>query len=292
MRAPIIECRTPNQHLPSSQRSQSRSRDSWAEKGELVTTRHLEVPRNLRRGHKQSDTEASLASAVELLGLLARHLGVEHLGDVELLDMGCGTKLVEAILRHQLPIGRYVGIDVYREMIEFLQREVQDPRFTFYPMNSHHPNYNPDGSPLSASQGLPLAPASFDAICLFSVFTHLDPRDYREMLMLLRPYIKPEGRLIYSLFVNERTPEGLGLADDIARRMATRSPSSPVTDGVSAPESVPDFVDMDPAKPLKFALYSRAYALSLVEDTGWVVESLNDPLEHIQHFMVCRPGGP
>lgn len=181
---------------------------------------------------------------MELLGLLARHLGVEHLGDIELLDMGCGTKLVEAILRHQLPIGRYVGIDVYREMIEFLQREVQDPR------------------------------------------------DYREMLKLLRPYIKRGGRLIYSLFVNERTPGGLGLVDDIARRMATRSPVSPVTDAVSARAPVPDFVDMDPAKPLKFALYSREYAMSLVEDTGWIVESLNDPLEHIQHFMVCTPEGP
>jgi len=256
-----------------------------------MAKQYLDVPRNLRRGSKQVDTEASLASAVDLLDLLASQLKVEHLGDTELLDMGCGTKLVEAILRHQIPIRRYVGIDVYREMIQFLQREVRDPRFTFYTMDSHHPNYNPSGRPLDASQGLPLTPASFDAICLFSVFTHLAPQDYREMLKLLRPYIKPGGRLIFSLFVNERTPGGLGFVDDITRRMAAQSSSPAAAGGPSAQAPVPDFVDLDPAKPLKFALYSREHALALVEGTGWAVESLNDPVEHIQHFMVCTPAG-
>ena len=32
-----------------------------------MTPQHLDVPRNLRRGGRQADTEAALASAVELL---------------------------------------------------------------------------------------------------------------------------------------------------------------------------------------------------------------------------------
>ena len=52
---------------------------------------------------------------------------------------------------------------------------------------------------------------------------------------------------------------------------------------------VEDFIDLFPEKPLRVAMYSRPHALELVEGTGWEVESLNDPEEHIQHYMICRP---
>ena len=51
----------------------------------------------------------------------------------------------------------------------------------------------------------------------------------------------------------------------------------------------PDFKDMVPNQPLKAAVYSRKHALELVESTGWEVESLNEPAEEIQHYMVCKP---
>ena len=37
--------------------------------------------------------------------------------------MGCGVKVTQAILNHDIPIRSYTGVDVYGEMIEFLQGE-------------------------------------------------------------------------------------------------------------------------------------------------------------------------
>ncbi len=49
------------------------------------------------------------------------------------------------------------------------------------------------------------------------------------------------------------------------------------------------FKALVPNQPLKAAVYSRQHALELVESTGWEVESLNEPAEEIQHYMVCKP---
>ncbi|MDZ7782909.1 MAG: class I SAM-dependent methyltransferase [Halioglobus sp.] len=63
---------------------------------------------------------------------MCRHLGRDSLADLSVLDMGCGTKLVQAMLDRDLPVGRYVGLDVYSEMIDYLQANVDDKRFTFH----------------------------------------------------------------------------------------------------------------------------------------------------------------
>ncbi|NND68887.1 MAG: hypothetical protein HKN19_14955, partial [Halioglobus sp.] len=54
-------------------------------------------------------------------------------------------------------------------------------------------------------------------------------------------------------------------------------------------EGIPDFEDAIPGQPLRVAMYSRQHAIELVEGTGWHIDSLNDPLEHVQHYMICSP---
>lgn len=254
----------------------------------------LSVPRPLRRGYLKNNERESVDSGLELIRLICRTLGVDDLGDLSVLDMGCGSKLVQAILQENLPIGHYAGIDVFPDMISFLTENVPDPRFEFHVLDAHNEMYNPEGLPVSASTQLPLAPASADLICLFSVFTHLAPQDYMAMLQMLRKYVKPQGKLIFSLFVNEETPGGMGFIDAWVR--AWKQADESVVDkfgGAFVDESgdgaPPDFVDYYPDQPLKCAMYSRPYALKLVQGTGWKVESLNDPESSIQHFMVCTP---
>ena len=246
--------------------------------------RILEVPPALRRGGLRGDEQKYVHSGRMLIDLLCRRLGVADLGAQRMLDMGCGTKLVQAFLAHDLPVGAYVGIDVYREMIDFLAQEVRDPRFSFHHMDSHNAMYNPGGRPLGPDTALPVEPGSFDLICLFSVFTHLEPHDYVAMLKLLRPCIRPGGTLLFSLFVNELTPGGHGLIDGVQRNLDPEQRARQA----AAPVPVPDFVDAGPGT-LQWALYSRQHALALIEGTGWRVESLNDPEEYIQHYFVCRP---
>ena len=240
----------------------------------------LEIPPKLRRGARQKNSDKSIDSAVWLINYMAKHLGYTDLGNTEILDMGCGDKFTQAFINHKLPVKRYVGIDVYKEMIDFLTENVSDQRFEYHHMNTHNDMYNPDGIELNNFTELPLDKQTFDIICLYSVFTHMAAHDYPVMLKLLRPYIKPGGKLLYTLYINELTEGGYGLRDAISKKMGHQN------DNIDPPP----FVDLDKNKPLQMAMYSRDYAIKLIENTGWKVESLSDPLHtQIQHHFVCTP---
>jgi SAM-dependent methyltransferase len=184
-------------------------------------------------------------------------------------------------------------VDVFPELIEYLCANVTDSRFNFEVMNTHNEMYNPTGLPLTAATTLRTKEHSFDIICLFSVFTHLAPHDYVAMLQMLRRYIKPGGRIIFSLFVNELTRTGEGFIDAFQRGLKANIPKgdkyTALLEQAIERGGPPDFFDFYPAQPLKVAMYSREHALKLVENTGWEVESLNDPERHIQHYMICKP---
>jgi SAM-dependent methyltransferase len=246
----------------------------------------IHVPEEFRRGGKKENENESVASGFSLLQLMCKKLGIADLAGKDLLDMGCGNKFTQAILEGGLPINRYVGIDIHPELIAFLQSNVTDDRFTFYTSNTQNAMYNPKGKPLSEKTRLPLEEESFDFICLFSVFTHLAPNDYVGMLKLLRRYIKPEGRIFFSLIVNELTAGGHGFFDKMAPSIEAALTEQELEIGLQGPK---DFVDWVPERPLWRAVYSRENALRLVADTGWEIESLNDPEENIQHYMICKP---
>ncbi len=243
----------------------------------------LNVPREFRRGGKANDEDDSVSSGVDLINLMCRNFGLDDLGSQRVLDMGCGVKLVQAFLGNELPVGHYAGVDVFPEQIEFLQQNVSDPRFEFHSLDLHNDMYNPEGERLTGNTQLPVEEGSFDIVCLFSVFTHLAPHDYVSMLQMLRRYVKPGGKLLYSLFVFETTEGGMGFMDHISQNLELSD------EQVANWPGPPDFKDWDPEQPLKWAIYSRENALKLVEGTGWEVESLNDPETAIQHYMICRP---
>jgi SAM-dependent methyltransferase len=252
------------------------------------------VPGPLRRGHKKTNEKESVQSGLELIQLICRTFQLDDLGDSSVLDMGCGCKLVQATKQHDLPMGRYFGVDVFPDMIEFLQENANDSRFSFDVLNTHNEMYNPGGQPLSKDTKLSAEEGSFDIICLFSVFTHLAPHDYVAMLQMLRPYVKPNGRIIFSLFVNEPTKGDMGFIDGLHRDWDTddkgrvEEHKEEFLDAIEKKQA-PDFLDFFAEQPLKVAMYSRENALRLVENTGWEMESLHDPEKSIQHFMVCKP---
>ena len=136
--------------------------------------------------------------------------------------------------------------------------------------------------PLAALDCLPLAGEQFDIICLFSVFTHLAPHDYKPLLKLLRPHASADCRLIYSIFLDEQTSSGHGFMDKWAPLLA---------DHIDVEEGAvpPDFCDFFPERSLEVALYARSYALELLQDTGWRIEQIREPAPDIQHVFICSP---
>ena len=86
--------------------------------------------------------------------------------------------------------------------------------------------------------------------------------------------------------VNELTDGGHGFLDKMAPYIARSLTEKELEIGLQGPK---DFVDWVPERPLWRAVYSRENAMRLVADTGWEIESLNDPEENIQHYMICKP---
>lgn len=253
----------------------------------------LEVPLRLRRGGRRGDEEWT-AAALGLLDLLATSTGRPDLSDASVLDVGCGNKFTAAIVNEDVSIRRYVGVDTDEEVIRFLIEEVDDPRLTFHFLNAHNELYNPAGRPLDSFGRLPVGDERFDIICLFSVFTHLAPHDYRAMLELLRPHVAPEGRLVFSLFVDQgATPEQREAIDaDLRRRVEAGDTElmKEIERRVAAGGVAPDFVDRIPEKPLLEAVYSEPYARELIEGSGWEALELHAPVRPIvQHYFICRP---
>ncbi len=255
----------------------------------------LAVPEELQRGLHET-REEWLESARFAVDLLARTLGQEDLAEVELLDVGCGTKIVKTLLDEALPIGRYVGVDVDAALIAWLRANVADPRFEFHELNAHNERYNPDGQELASFDLLPVGPRQFDLICLFSVFTHLAPHDYVAMLRLLRRHAKPEATLLFSLFVDDTEPASPEEAEKVEKSLASDDPKVRERAEAAIARALArrghpgyGFVDEFPESPLKVARYERDYALELVGETGWEVVALHPPGRFIQHYMVCRP---
>jgi SAM-dependent methyltransferase len=256
----------------------------------------LVVPGHLQGGVCTSPEEW-IESGITAVDLLSRAIGQADLSRVDLLDVGCGTNLVKVILDGALPIGHYSGIDASMEVIDWLQANVSDPRFEFHHLDARHPIYNPDGQPLTSFELLLVGPQRFDLISLFSVFTHLAPDDYVAMLRLLRRHVKPDGTLLFSLFLID-AEHPTSFAEAIRKRLNSDDPEIRAQTEASLDAALrraastghdPRFVDGDPDRPLAQARYTKDYALELVEGTGWEIESVHPPERGIQHHMVCHP---
>jgi SAM-dependent methyltransferase len=271
---------------------------------ESLGSEHLvrasEVARIIRAG--PLPREEWLASGLFLVELLCQTVNRNDLSEVDLLDVGCGTLLVKTLMDNSLPIGHYTGIDAGAEVIEWLRTNVSDPRLEFHHLDAHNAMYNPAGKPLASFQLLPFGERRFDLICLFSVFTHLAPDDYVAMLRLLRRHVKQDGRLLFSLFLDD--PEHPSPFAEALREQLQSGDPQIRDEGMAKSEmgkkarrlSVaaghdPRFLDEIPEEPLKRARYTRDYAVELVEGTGWEIGAIQPPHPrgYIQHYMVCNP---
>jgi SAM-dependent methyltransferase len=175
-------------------------------------------------------------SGAWLLERMRQLVGLDHYADTKLLDFGCGVRFSQAIINNGLSIGRYVGVDNFPKMIEFLRRNVQDSRFKYIFFDAYHPMYNPQGTALSSDATLPLPVEDFDLACMFSVITHQSPSGSAQIFSLLRRYVKRDGRLFFTCFLDD---------------------------------SISTFEDRSPEQNLGRCFYNREFLTGLVEDCGW-----------------------
>lgn len=124
-----------------------------------------------------------------------------------ILDLGCGAGRLAIGFINAFGASSYdyTGLDVAREQLEWCSSNIgqRHPHFTFFHLDAHNERYNPSGSPITRDFALPFKNASFDLICLFSVFTHMRPDDVTAYLGEVRRCLKPGGRIFTTAFLRD-----------------------------------------------------------------------------------------
>lgn len=189
-----------------------------------------------RNSHTVSSLMSSEKSGHWLLERMRQEIGFNDYHDIRLLDFGCGVRFSQAIINNDLPIGRYVGIDNYGPMIEFLRRKVSDSRFEYVFLDAFHAMYNSQGTPLSSETTLPLRAHDFDLACMFSVITHQNPPQSQQIFSLLRRYVKDDGHLFFTFFLDS---------------------------------DIESFADRSPEQNGGRCFYNPAFLTNMVEECGW-----------------------
>jgi SAM-dependent methyltransferase len=218
----------------------------------------FQVPDSFNRN---SFTVSSLMPAEDsgrwLLERMGRQLDIVDFSTVSLLDFGCGVRFTQAILNRGLPIGRYAGVDCFDDMVEFLRSSVQDPRFSFHLLDTRHPLYNPSApETLGPDTRLPLPEGAFDVVSMFSVVTHQTPEDAGHILTLLRRYVRPDGHLFFTCFLDS---------------------------------TIESFEDRSPQKNSGRCVFHPDVLLEIVQASGWqVVARYDAELPLIADSFVCR----
>ena len=176
-------------------------------------------------------------SGLFLLERMRRRVGISSYAEKKVLDFGCGVRFAQTILNRNLPFGRYVGVDNYEEMIEFLRKNVRDRRFGFHYLDAYHALYNKTGKWLAPDTELPIKESDFDVIAMFSVITHQTPADSRAIFTMLRRYVKADGHLFFTCFLDD---------------------------------AIATFEDRSPERNGGFCFYNSAFLTRLVESCGWL----------------------
>ncbi len=154
-----------------------------------------------------SSFESSGAEFVAYLKLLA---GLRP--TTRFLDIGCGCGLIPLHLtEYFVPPGRYVGMDISREAIEWCQRNLarRSPSLSFIHSDIRNSRYNPNGRYRAQEYTFPFPPASFDLILLKSVFTHMRPAEVARYLHEIGRLLDGDGCCLATFFLLNDTQQRL-----------------------------------------------------------------------------------
>lgn len=123
--------------------------------------------------------------------------------DDTVLDVGCGIgRAAVALTQYLSKEGSYEGFDVVKKGIDWCQNQITTdfPNFTF-----KHVSLNNDLYSLTDQKAedfiFPYEDNSFDSVFLFSVFTHMQPKEVQNYLNEIYRVLKPGGRCLSTFFL-------------------------------------------------------------------------------------------
>jgi len=220
---------------------------------------HIEIPNQFNRNASNVQALGVENSGSTLINYANELLGYSDLSNKDVLDIGCGVRFTQTIINRDIPIKSYTGVDIDKPLIEYLQKNVEDSRFSFYYWHTYNKMYNAGGERLNEKSELPMPKnKKFDAIWMFSVITHNDPRDTESLLFILRRHIQKDGYLLFSAFIDN---------------------------------NIDSFEDRIKDQPLLNAYYNEYFLRKIILKTEWQVKSYHDkrPDKAIMNHFVCTP---
>jgi SAM-dependent methyltransferase len=222
----------------------------------MAKLRCLTVPDSLQRNAPEVLAHGVENTGESLLKTLAQRIGRADLTGLDLLDVGCGVRFTQTLINRDLAFRSYTGVEVSRPIVEWLKEHVEskDERFRFVHWNVHNARYNPQAPRMDTYQTLPVD-AAYDVVMGYSLFTHLAPDDAARMLRLVRKVVRPLGYLFFTAFCDD---------------------------------SIPQFEDRVPDKPLLKAYYNNRYLENLVNTTGWTLVSYEPPGGYMMDSFLCQ----
>jgi len=104
--------------------------------------------------------------------------------DARLLDFGCGcSRLYYGFSRFSVP-SSYLGLDIRLDAIEWASTQItaRNPQFTYRHLDIRNDRYNRSGK-MNINEWASVINDRFDLIYCYSVFSHLEVSDARELLV-------------------------------------------------------------------------------------------------------------
>ena len=219
----------------------------------------LEVPEQFNRNHPSVRALGDPAdTGLMLINYMCQRIGVADLAGLDILDLGCGVRFSQSIINRNVPIRTYTGLEVNREIVDFLKENVSDPRLTYYHVDIANQLYNPGGGEQTFAALSQVGDASYDIACMFSVITHQRPDEAVRTFEFLQKVLKPDGDLFFSALMHDGDPA---------------------------------YEERDPDKPGLLSSYSSAYLTKILDNTNWAVISVEGPYPNgvpIQTSFHCR----
>jgi ubiquinone/menaquinone biosynthesis C-methylase UbiE len=128
--------------------------------------------------------QRSVGGEFEAIGILERELliqcGLKKDGYV--IDVGCGSGRLAKPLSEYLA-GKYLGIDIVPEVVDYARRLVQRPDWRFE---------------VARGLSIPEDEGKADMVCFFSVFTHLLHEQTYIYLREAKRVLKAGGKIVFS----------------------------------------------------------------------------------------------
>jgi SAM-dependent methyltransferase len=178
--------------------------------------------------------------------------------DSSVLELGCSHGRTMLPLADYLqPPGRYEGLDILPEQIEFAQKNIHAryPHINFTLADVHHSYYQPQGRAKPEDYRFPYPDNAFNVVYAASLFTHLGPPAAANYFKQSSRVLRPGGRSLFSFFLLDYYHGPGTTTSDVFRFSHTVEG----WDGVRV---------RDPERPDLLVAYQRAFIEQLGSDAG------------------------